>query len=180
MNPNQSRIHISLDLETLSTESTAAIVQIGAKQLYSDNTFCQYISPQSAERAGGTVSTETLEWWNKQDPTVRAVVMGGTRTHYEVLDSFDIWVHQLCDGDYDRVYLWSNGADFDLPILRNAYELYSSYPFNFRNHRCYRTLIAEFNMPRTKSQVAHNALSDAVAQAVDLEKVLDILAHNHQ
>ena len=52
--------------------------------------------------------------------------MGGTGTHYEVLDSFDIWVHELCAGDYNRVHLWSNGADFDLPVLRNAYELYQN------------------------------------------------------
>jgi DNA polymerase III epsilon subunit-like protein len=162
-------IHISLDLETLSTESTAAIVQIGAVVIGSpDLTFDMCICPRRAERAGMTVSTETLHWWGKQPSIVRKRVMSGTASPLEALHEFTAWCTGVCEGDLDRAYLWTNGADFDLPILRNAYELFMTYPFNHRNHRCFRTLLAYTGVPRIPSTSVHDALEDAKAQAATL------------
>ena len=68
MSTNNSHIHISLDLETMSTESDAAIVQIGATVVGSPETFNVYIDPKSSESIGAHVDAGTMQWWNKQDP----------------------------------------------------------------------------------------------------------------
>lgn len=168
---NPTSIHISLDLETLSTASNAAIVQIGAVTLHGEE-FCEYIDPKSAERAGLDVSTETIQWWNTQDPAVRNKVMGGTTSLITALGNFDHWCRSL-GTPQDQIYLWSYGADFDLPILRNAYECFTEYPFNYRNHRCLRTLSATLGLNYVKTSQAHNALYDAKAQATLLKMCLE-------
>lgn len=162
--------HISLDLETLSTASDAAIIQIGAVDVFNPhNTFAAYIDPLQAK---GHVSLETMQWWDTQDPDLRDRVMGGKETHVTALESFTNWCGELSQWNLSSIHLWANGADFDLPILRNAYERFTSYPFDFRKHRCYRTLLTLASHTRTPSALPHSALSDAMAQAIDIGQVL--------
>lgn len=159
---NPTPIHISLDLETLSTSSNAAIVQIGAVTLDGQE-FCEYINPKSSEAAGLDVSVETIQWWSTQDPAIRAQVMGGTTSLATALGKFLKWCQEV--GPLDQIHLWSYGGDFDLPILRNAYECFTEYPFNYRNHHCLRTLSWALGLPYIKPARAHNALEDARTQA---------------
>ena len=65
--------------------------------------------------------------------------------------------------------MWSNGADFDLPMLAHAYnQVGIEVPWKFWNSRCFRTYK---NLPNAKNirvealGVKHNALSDAYQQA---------------
>lgn len=160
---NPTSIHISLDLETLSTSSNAAIVQIGAVSL-DGREFTVYIDPRSSEKAGLDVSTETIQWWSTQDPAIRNKVMSGTTSLITALGQFNGWCNSLGVPQKD-LCLWSYGGDFDLPILRNAYECFTEYPFNYRNHRCLRTLTAVLGLNYTKPGNAHDALCDAKAQA---------------
>lgn len=170
---NNSHIHISFDLETLSTESNAAIIQIGATVVGSTESFERCIEPKSAERLGGHVDVDTIEWWNKQNAELRKYVFSGTCPITEALDEFHGWCDRLADGDMNRIYLWSKGADFDCVVLKNNYEFYRTYPFNFRNHSCVRTAmrkvdIASINTAwnaHNPTAVMHNALTDARYQA---------------
>lgn len=131
-------IHVSLDLETAGIGSNSAIVQLAA--VTAGHQFNQYISLASCEAAGLEVSTETLQWWSKQDPELRARVFGGTDSLRDVMYSFVCWCSEVCDSDWDRLYLWGNGVEFDCSILINAIELYDKSPFNFRNMDHLRTL----------------------------------------
>ena len=169
----QEDIHISFDLETLSLESNAAIVQIGAVHVGSSEEFNSYISPQSAEYLGGHVDVGTINWWAKQDPQIRNTVFGGTTYIRQALAEFYEWCLSLADGDINRVYLWSKGADFDCVVLKNNYELFMEYPFNFRNHRCVRTAmhLKPLENP-TPNQGAHDALEDAKYQAQFIKHAL--------
>ena len=81
----QEDIHISFDLETLSLESNAAIVQIGAVQVGSSKEFNSYINPRSAEYLGGHVDVGTINWWDRQDPQIRNTVFGGITDIREAL-----------------------------------------------------------------------------------------------
>lgn len=167
---------VVFDLETLSCESDAAIVQIAAIDMSTGYIFNTYIDPRSAEGAGFHVCTETIEWWNKQDPEIRATVMGGTCSIYQALEDFLDWCHEISMGYTDTIELWAWGADFDIPILRNAIETFIEYPFDFRKHRCLRTLATALDIPHIKSPRAHDALEDAKAQAVTLERCLEELS----
>lgn len=167
--------HISLDLETLSTESNAAIVQIGAYCLNTQQDFSILIDPRSSENAGSHVSVETIEWWDKQPTELRKRVFSGTTPLQEALWTFRVWALSQTDSVHN-LYLWSKGADFDCVVLKNAYELFMEYPFDWRNHRCVRTamhLLGSDRCAKIKSAfdvnnpdfTPHDALWDAKLQA---------------
>lgn len=180
-----TRTHISFDLETMSTESDAAIVQIGATVVGSPNkSFNLHIDPRTSESIGAHVDAGTMQWWNKQDPELRKRVFGGTTPIRSALDEFHGWCFEQSSGDMNRIYLWSKGADFDCVVLKNNYELYRTYPFNFRNHRCVRTIMDLLTPEQieeiTKTFYAnnptaqkHDALSDAQLQAKFIHRALD-------
>lgn len=163
-------LHIMLDLETASLEPNAAILQIGAVVFSgpeSSAEFNTYVSLASCEAEGMHVSQATLDWWDRQNPQLRARVFGGTTPIADALESFHEWVESLERKYGTAAHLWSNGADFDLPILKSAYQIFGEYPFNFRNHRCYRTISALDESLKKKfvNPLAHDALDDALYQA---------------
>ncbi len=172
-------IHIMIDLETLSTSPRAAIIAIGAVRFDSSGLheeFYERINPVDAE-TNGEVSKETMQWWNKDENAVaRLEAFGGTSTLAAALYKFTDWVEQLdptnedfvLKDHYNSIYLWSNGADFDLPVLKFALEqVTAEYPFNFRNHRCFRTL-RTMTSPLLYSDIEnkfkHSAIADAKFQ----------------
>jgi hypothetical protein len=78
--------------------------------------------------------------------------------------------------DYE---VWSNGADFDLPMLAHAYsQVQVETPWKFWNSRCVRTYK---NLPGAKGAkfpatgVKHNALSDAVNQTKQVQAIFALL-----
>lgn len=132
-------IHVSLDLETASTAHNAAIIQLAAASSTGRN-FNEYVSVADCEAFGMHICVETLQWWDKQDPELRAVAFGGTNSISDTITNFLDWCQELCEGDWDRIYLWGNGVDFDVTILLNAIEIFGKSPFNFRNSDHIRTL----------------------------------------
>lgn len=159
----------------MSAASNAGIVQIGAVVVGKCIEYNQYIDPKSSEKAGLDISAETLDWWSKQDPELRARVFSGSAGLVETLEDFTDWCRDQCENHLERICLWSKGADFDLPILRNAYETYRTYPFSFHNHRCVRTLMAMYSEAELALMLhypfwqgtahKHDALDDAKVQA---------------
>lgn len=168
-------IHVMIDLETLSTSPHAAILSIGAVVFSPQGLGEEYyarINPQDAE-ANGEVSKETMLWWNKTDnKQARSEAFSGTESLAKALYGFTEWVATV-NGESDvqnkNVYLWANGADFDLPILKFALEqVTAEYPFEFRNHRCFRTLRSladEFDLNQFSNKFKHSAIEDARYQA---------------
>lgn len=175
---NNKSTHIMVDLETMSTEPNAAPLSIGAVVIQSGSsdivirgvddgqTFYGKILPNSSESLGLHVSKETMQWWDIQDSAVRAEAFSGTTRLESILWAFMDWCQQI--DRLDNICIWGNGADFDPVVLKSAYETHTTYPFDFRNHRCYRTVNALFNhvIPYPKHpERAHNALEDARHQA---------------
>lgn len=179
-------IHVSIDLETASLANNAAIVQLAAvtqcPKYGTFQTFNEYISLATCESFGCDVDVEVMEWWNKQHPALRALVFGGTRSLSSVLDSFYQWAFDLCGGDFNKIFLWGNGVEFDITVLRNAMEIFREWPFNFRQHDHLRTVLRctptdiqsqahqEFlQIAKEKSYHPHNALADAMHQYIQLK-----------
>lgn len=146
-------IHVVLDWETMSTAHNAAPVQLAAVVAKPEGyvSFNEYINPKSSEAHGLHVDPETMKWWDRQDPALRARVFGGTRSLIEVLISFMNYLENLCrdekdEADWSRIFLWGNGVEFDVQILREAYEKvlvplgYDKFPVSFRNFDHVRTL----------------------------------------
>ncbi len=163
-----------LDLETLGTRADSVIMSIGAVKFNPDTDeidnagFYASISIDSNTAAGRHIGEDTLVWWMKQTTTAQMVFTEPKIPLAIALDDFHSWV------DHPDYQVWSNGADFDIPMLSHAFETHGlPAPWKFYNGRCFRTIK---NLPFAKkaekidNAAKHNALSDAVAQAEQLQQ----------
>ncbi len=161
--------HIMIDLETLGTVADACILSIGAVRFSLENDklddagFYASVSIDSNLEAKRRIQEDTLLWWLKQGEAAQGVFHESKQTLRVALTDLADWM-----GDSD-CYVWSNGADFDLPMLAHAFTTNGmEVPWKFWNSRCFRTYK---NLPGSKNikvafaGVKHNALFDAVHQA---------------
>ena len=159
---------LMIDLETLDTTATCVIVSIGAvpfdleRGTVGSDGFYRVLDVNKQHKR--TTSDSTLAWWSKQSREARAVFDDPNQIElHEALAQLKLFIgtHQ------PRV--WSNGANFDQPILAHAYsQLDMKEPWPYWGSRCVRTYAAlpgADRVPRVKPKIAHNALSDAEAQA---------------
>lgn len=161
--------HVMCDLETLGTTADAVILSIGAVKFdlaigkIADEGFYRSISIDSNLELKRRISESTLLWWLKQSAAAQSVFHEAKESLETALVEFSDWIGT------DDFTMWSNGADFDLPMLAHAYtQLQMETPWRFYNLRCFRTYK---NLPGAKdirapdTGVKHNALSDAYMQA---------------
>ena len=161
--------HIMLDLETLGTVASAAIMSIGACRFdlatgaVDDSGFYASISIESNLDYGRRIQEDTLLWWLKQEVAAQNV-FHESKEH--LVTALGLLSEFIGNNDYT---VWSNGADFDIPMLAHAYnQVQLEMPWKFWNSRCFRTYK---NLPGAKDirapalGVKHNALSDAYQQA---------------
>lgn len=174
---------VMLDLETLSTGPTAAIVQIGAVlfeprsggKILNDKGFRQSICEPV-----GDIDGATLRWWLAQpDADKLAWAMspdGGGCLLAVALEAFRRWPGECGHGWDEGGCVWAKPSNFDLPILDHAHRICGlSVPWRHWETRCARTLFAlvgaEPQVDRTGFQ-RHDALDDATVQAMQVQKAL--------
>lgn len=169
-------LNLMLDLETLSTEPNAAILSIGAVPFLSPvpvESFYTRVNPSDynhMEQRKFDISKQTLAWWKIQKSEAQAEAFGGTSSLLMALSEFSKYCAIIKKSTGTIIIPWSKGADFDLPIIRNAFDAFGiSLPWAYYNHRCYRTLEALGKMygltvPEMVG-MKHNALEDAKHQA---------------
>jgi hypothetical protein len=216
--------HIMLDLETLSTEANAVIVQIGAVWFnphgdqytitpgsarwneLADNPeyggmlphdlfsmcFERTIDAQTCLDAGMAVSGGTLKWWAEQGDDARKRVFGGETSMREALNDFSDFVNMVATDwpaqedspvTRDEVCVWGHGPAFDNALIRNAFHRFGYVvPWSFRNDRCNRTFVAlaeeqlgQFSPELERIGTFHNALDDAITQAMHIQKLNAVL-----
>lgn len=158
---------VMIDLETLGTVANATIMSIGAvkfdlnSEYIDDEGFYASVSIDSNMLAGRSINEQTILWWMGQSPEAQAVFHEPKQTLEVALDTLAQWFGS------DRQTVWSNGADFDLPMLAHAYAGFGwETPWKFFNSRCvrtYRSLPAAERLPKLGND--HNALRDAINQA---------------
>lgn len=168
--------HIMIDLETLGTTSDACIISFGAAKFdlesdkIDDEGFYASISLKSNLDMGRRINEDTLIWWMKQGLDAQRVFHEPKIALPDALQDFADWV-----GDPKKYTMWSNGADFDLPMVAHALtQCDIPIPWIFWNSRCVRTYK---NLPGAKkvctppAGVKHNALSDAVQQIMTVQAI---------
>ena len=165
--------NLMLDIETLNTTPDAVILAIGAVTFDKNGIgerFYVNISLRDNLTLERTISEGTFYWWCKQD---REASKALTIDVKDVVTAFELFTKFLEEHtDPDDIRVWGNGAQFDNVIVRH-WLTQMNYPeqkmWKFWNDRCFRTyLVANPNIERLKPDVAHNALSDAEAQAKTL------------
>lgn len=164
------RNHVMIDLETMGTGQTAAIVSIGGVFFdpYEDYTdtngefdfpedlklFYKNVDLQSSIDAGLSVDGDTVMWWMEQGKeAVQALTKDPAPiTLREGLTELRSWVYktqrELADQngvDFKQIpiYSWSKGSHFDYGILNNAFKVTNiRSPWLFWNIRDMRTTVA--------------------------------------
>ncbi len=170
--------HVMVDIETFGTNNDALILSIGAVK-FDPNTpanenpirdkFYVAIDPASAHKFGGVMDPATVLWWmDAERNEARTSLLGSDRVDIvSALEGLAMWF-----GD-KSLPLWGNGSTFDNVILRRAYErLGLETPWKFWHDRCYRTVKSLApTLKLERSGVFHNAVDDAITQALHLHKV---------
>ncbi len=164
-----------IDLETLGTTADSVILSIGAVKFdlssgeIEDKGFYRSVSIESNLDYKRRISESTMLWWFKQPATAQAVFHEPKETLATALAELSDWIGT------EQFLVWSNGADFDIPMLSHAYtQMQVEIPWKFFNSRCYRTYK---NLPGAKDirlpplGIKHHALSDAYQQAQTLVAV---------
>jgi len=169
-----------IDLETVSTLPTAAIIEIGAHAFrlsvagVGSTAFLAQISQKHYKKDVTDnpfdIDPETVAWW-LADPK-RALhyreCMLSRISLRTALQDFSAWY-----GKCGFTSIWCRGASFDLAILRHAYAAFDlKLPWAFRTERCSRTMLAHWdpsNELRPENNNWHSALSDAYAEIEHLQ-----------
>ena len=166
--------HVMLDIETLDTTPTSVVLSVGvckfdprnknephAKTLWRPN-----IEEQTDK--GRTVSEATLEWWSKQDASVRESTF--TEEGRIPLDQMFKELNSYLTGS---TKIWCQGPQFDMVILEDMFRQFNHHTnWSFWQIMDSRTL---FNLmpkdPRKDiQQDAHDAAEDAFWQAVAVQR----------
>lgn len=169
--------HIMLDLETLDTRNTSAILSIAAvrfdiKSGKTNSTFRMNVDLQNCLELGMSIKSDTIYWWLKQPSEVGHRLSADMRPLKEVLTHLSYFIGQ-------DDYVWGNSARFDLGILENAYDITQiSKPWNYFNERDVRTLVSL--RPEVKAQHVfdgqkHDPLDDCLNQIAYCSKIFNSL-----
>jgi hypothetical protein len=171
--------HVMVDIETLGLKPSSTILSIGA--VFFDietgelgEEFYMNIDPEQ----GRDIDPNTVMWWLTQSSRARnRLVDGEKHTLKYALESFKRFL--ICKGGSENPIsenqIWANGATFDPVLLSDAYN--NNPPWKFWNVLDQRTMrfLDRGRTEKVEPTVAHDALSDAIAQAKYVSKVWQLL-----
>lgn len=177
---------ISIDLETLSLRPNAMILQIGTvifdptkvqsyKEIFSSSPSLSLRVAQQGqvENYGRHRCPQTEAWWASQDVKTIASVYGTPDADLpEALNLLSLWIKR-----YSEIYtignMWIKGSK-DAVWLEDAYDaLNMKFPLHYRTVRCVRSVgdIVGVPQPVVPNAAPHNALSDALVQAMRVQSI---------
>lgn len=152
VSPSHHAVNMVIDLETHGTLPTSRILQIGAamKEASLEITLPRHVPMEPRLGNPFTEDEATIAWWAHPDRAHAAKVVFDESTMAASYEAGIRGAHTNFSYAVDRhgkenVYVWGNGADFDLPILQHSFAVFGlPWPFDYRNHRCFRTYRAMF------------------------------------
>jgi len=165
------KVHGMLDLETLSVNVHyhPVVLSIG---IATTSELTYYAELPTAAQVGRHRSLATLAWWEAQADNLpeRCAALDRSTLKLQL---------EACALVLSKVdYLWSNGADFDIPILQDLFaENRVHWPLKYNAPRCFRTMYASVKKAYPNfvpSPVSHNALDDAQQQLDILTNYCDV------
>jgi hypothetical protein len=184
---------VMVDLETASTSTHAAVFSIGAvafdpngslaedvRQIPGERCFSLNVDLQSCIDLGCDVSGDTIYWWLRQAEAARLALVNPPPVPVEY--AMTRFIAFLSDNMSGNDCLWSNGADFDVPIVQElARKLKLDFPVKFWNIEHTRSVykLAGVRLPRADHRPGgHNSLFDAIIQARYVQQSLQLIRSN--
>lgn len=187
--------HVCIDLETMGTAPDSAIVAIGAVEFDLDadmvprigREFYVNVDLASCVEYGMKIDPNTVYWWLKQSDEARASLTDSEHPKIGLWSALtaliEWWPTKTVGGrGIDReVRVWARGQDFDIGILRIAFDRTGlKHPWAYNVARDTRTLYEALGTtPETTippNDGAHNALKDAKWEAKAIIQALVIQA----
>lgn len=164
--------HLMVDMETMAVSPNAVVLSLGAVHFdpyTSDITDEIYfkIDLDDQDKLGREIDPNTLDWWSKQDPAImeEAFDPNGRLPLADAINQF----HKFAWG---CSAFWSHGATFDLVIIENLYrQLGKPLPWQYWQLRDTRTLFDLGHDPEMPKESKHDALADAIRQAIGVQNV---------
>jgi len=169
---------VMLDLETMGTGLTSAVVQIGVAHF---DKYVHYmtdnINLESELRAGFKVDGPTIHWWLRQSDAARKSLEDNKALSYDTWEKLNLFLH-----DVDEI--WSH-ATFDFVIMMYHFRVHQIKPlFSFRVARDIRTLVSlsgfdldQWKINHPRMNIEHNALDDCYYQIEYYHAALRKLHH---
>jgi hypothetical protein len=164
--------HLMVDMETMAVSPNAVVLSLGAVHFnpwgngYGDKIYFR-INIDDQDALGREVDPNTLDWWATQDPAIMEEAFSPDN-RIPLVEAIDIF-HKFawgCDA------YWSHGATFDLVIIENLYcQLGRPVPWNYWALRDTRTLFDLGFDPDMPKGGKHDALQDAIRQAVGVQNI---------
>ena len=164
--------HLMVDMETMAVSPNAVVLSLGAVHFnpygngYGDKIYFR-IDLDDQDKLGREIDPNTIEWWSKQDPKVmeEAFSPDNRIPLVEAMDRFHKFAWG-CDA------FWSHGAPFDLVIIEDlCRQLERPMPWNFWQLRDTRTIFDLGFDPEMPQDKKHDALQDAIRQAIGVQNV---------
>lgn len=174
---------LMLDIETLDTTPQAVAIQIGVaifdpKTGDIESTAAFYVPLDEQQRAGRTISVDTLEWWLDSDraATFQRLMTVSRDKGLSRLQGFLEWL--VLDPKNTPERVWTNG-NFDEPILRSLVRTMlpgTKIPWGFWNVYDLRTLKRVAALPKNfAGPTPHDAVEDCVKQVAELMQCFALL-----
>ena len=164
--------HLMVDLETMAVSPNAVVLSLGAVHFnpystgYSDSLYFR-IDIDDQDELGREVDPNTITWWSSQPSEIMEEAFSPDN-RIPLVDAIDQF-HRFAWG---CSAFWSHGATFDLVILENIYrQLNKPLPWNYWQLKDTRTLFDLGQDPEMPQGSKHDALQDAIRQAVGVQNV---------
>lgn len=158
-------IDITIDFETCALCPTAAVMSVGAvawNRASDDSPFAfedftmpslfvydKHVDLRSQFVDGFTFDNETAQWWAQRSDEAKKVVLEYDDTPLTPIDNVAAnlvqWMKEIKNlVGAKQIFLWSQGSDFDIAILRNICNKYGiEIPVSYKNFRDHRTFFLE-------------------------------------
>jgi len=148
---------VMIDIETLGTRTTSAIVQIGACYFNRENGDIGRVFEMNIKvpRDMFTIDYSTIQWWLTQSPEAQQAITLDPQPLALVIDDLAAFLNEA-------TYIWSH-ATFDVPILLNTFDkLDRNFPIHYTKMRDIRTLmdITKHKSVAKRAGIHHTALDD--------------------
>lgn len=175
-----NQVHVMADLETLGRKPGCVVLSIGAVRFDPlapmdsplNEQFHVRLEVEEQERLGLRVEAETALWWMDQGEAAQHLLKLSVTPHLSrVLNLF----RGFCAGS---TTLWSNPPRFDVEILESLHTAAGvgfPYPhYQVADLRGLREAARLLGLPDHKepNEKQHDALSDAIAQARTVQRLM--------
>lgn len=153
---------ITFDFETCALCPTAAVMSISAvawarnrvdtpfynedDEFDADYLYLRHVDLRSQFVNGFTFDQETANWWSSCSTEAKLAVTAPDSQFCESIENvvidFFTWIKEVACGE--EIFLWSQGSDFDIAILRNiCHKYHIDIPVSYKNFRDHRTFFSE-------------------------------------